>query len=111
RVFTVEGGSSLVDQYASADSEGRARLEKNSARLGRDGVAALVTVLVADPDPARQRIAAKLLGSRMNEGPVRQLLVERSREVARQDSAEVVLVDIGFEPGDDELVAPAMEMA
>jgi len=111
RVFTVENGASLVDHYALADAEGRARLERKAARLGTDGVAALVTILVADPDPVRQRVAAKLLGSRMNEGPVRQLLVERSKEVARQDSAEVVLVDIGFEPGDDELVAPAMEMA
>ncbi|HTF56310.1 MAG TPA: zf-HC2 domain-containing protein [Planctomycetota bacterium] len=111
RVFTVENGGSLVDRYAVADDAGRERIEREAARLGQDGVTALVTVLIADPVPARQRIAARLLGSRMNEDPVRRLLVERSREVARQDAAEVVLVDIGFEPGDDELVAPALEMA
>jgi anti-sigma factor RsiW len=111
RIFTVENGPSLVDRYATADAGGREQIEREAARLGHDGVAALVTVLIADPVPARQRIAARLLGSRMNEPPVRQLLVERSKEVARQDAAEVVLVDIGFEPGDDELVAPALEMA
>ena len=101
----------LLDRYATADAAERARLEESVVRLDRDELAPLALAMVADADPARRRLAARLLSPRLNDESVRQLLLDRSREQERRESDEAVLIDIGFEPGDEDLVGPALEMA
>jgi len=101
----------LLDRYATADATERARLEGSVLRLDREGLAPLALAMVADADPERRRLAARLLSPRLNDEAVRQLLLDRSREQERRESDEAVLIDIGFEPGDEDLVGPALEMA
>ncbi|HEU4338628.1 MAG TPA: zf-HC2 domain-containing protein [Planctomycetota bacterium] len=101
----------LLDRYEAADPAERERLERSVATLGRESLAPLALAMVADADPARRRYAARLLAPRLHDETVRQLILDRSREQERRDDDEPVLIDIGFEPGDEELVAPALEMA
>ncbi len=105
------GEPPLLDRYAAASPEERARLERSVDRLGRDGLASLALAMVADANPERRRMAARLLSPRLNDPSIRQLLLDRSRELERRDAEEEVLIDIGFEPGDEALVGPALEMA
>jgi hypothetical protein len=102
---------SLLDRYAAANPAERTRLEKSVATLNRDGLASLALAMVADADPERRRMAAKLLSPRLNEQPIQELLLARSRELEERDAEEEVLIDLGFEPGDEELVGPALDMA
>ncbi|HZN61266.1 MAG TPA: zf-HC2 domain-containing protein [Planctomycetota bacterium] len=105
-------GRSLLDRYAAAGPAERVRLEQSVARLDPHGVAALVAAVIADPAPERRRMAAQLLTTRLEkDDAIRKLLIDRSDELARHDGEEEVLVDIGFEPGDEALVGPALEMA
>lgn len=110
RTFPQEQAS-LLDRYAAADPAERTRLEKSVATLNRDGLASLALAMVADEDPERRRIAARLLSPRLNEQPIQELLLARSRELGERDAEEAVLIDLGFEPGDEELVGPALDMA
>jgi hypothetical protein len=113
RLFAPEPvvpSGSLLDRYAAAGPEARASLERSVATLDRDGLASLALAMVTDPDPARRQLAARLLGPRLNEDATRKLLLDQSLEEQRRDE-EAVLVDLGFEEGDEELVAPAVEMA
>jgi len=114
RSFAAPDGATapLLDRYAAASPAERERLERSVATLGRESLAPLALAMVADADPARRRYAARLLAPRLNDETVRQLILDRSREQERRDDGEeAILIDIGFEPGDEELVAPALDMA
>jgi hypothetical protein len=111
RWFSPGGERSLVDRYAAAGPDERARLERSVMTLGLEDLATLAAAMIGDLDPERRRMAAHLLSPRLGDETVRQLLLDRSREMARRDDQEAVLVDIGFEPGDEALVDPALEMA
>lgn len=114
RSFTTPEGSpaTLLDRYAAAGAAERDRLERSVASLGRESLAPLALAMVADADPARRRYAARLLAPRLHDETVRQLILDRSRDEERRDPGdEAILIDIGFEPGDEELVAPALDMA
>ena len=114
RSFTAPEGASapLLDRYASAGPAERERLERRVATMGRESLAPLALAMVADADPARRGYAARLLAPRLNDETVRQLILDRSKEQQRHEGGEEpILIDIGFEPGDEELVAPALDMA
>jgi len=113
RMFSVEARP-LIDRYAVAGPDERVRLERSVNELGLDDLAAIVAVMIGDSDPGRRRLAAQLLSPRLNDKAdvtLRRLVIDRSSEMARRDDQEAVLVDIGFEPGDEALVDPALEMA
>lgn len=101
----------LLERYAAADAAGRAALEREAARLEPDGLAFLAAAMVEDPDAAIQRAAGRLLASRADEEPVRRLLLARSAEASLADADEVLIGEIGTEPSDADMVAPALEMA
>ncbi|HKS15917.1 MAG TPA: zf-HC2 domain-containing protein [Planctomycetota bacterium] len=103
----------LLDRYAAAGPEERRRLERTVADMDPEKLAAIVAAVIADPAPDRRRLAAQLLTERLAkvDDSIRKLLLDRSEELSRHDGEESVLVDIGFEPGDEALVGPALEMA
>lgn len=101
----------LVEAYATGDAAARSRLEKEAAALGQEGVAALVGIMLADPNAERQIAAAALLKSKASDPRVRDLLVRRSEALAREDAREWTLSEIGVERSDEEMVGPALELA
>ena len=101
----------ILDRYAAASDAERKAIEKQIAAMNREALAPLAVAMVADGDPARRLMAARLLAPRLKEPDIQQLLLDRSREQEERDTQETVLIDLGFEPGDEDLVAPAIDMA
>lgn len=101
----------LLDRYAAAGPGERLLLEKSVDTLNRAALSELALAMVADRDPERRRHAARLLSPKLNDPALRRLLLDRSRELEAGDREEAVLIDLGVEPGDEELVVPALEMA
>jgi hypothetical protein len=81
--------------------------------LGPGELSPLIAAMIADPDAGRRNLAVRLLTPRLRaqDETLRRLLLDRSDELAREDTEEEILIDIGFEPGDEALVGPALEMA
>jgi hypothetical protein len=113
RWFQAEDRRPLLDRYASAGPEEQSRLEHRVMTAGPKELSPLIAAMIADPDPARRDLAIRLLTPRLRgqDETVRRLLLDRSDELARGDADEEILIGVGFEPGDEDLVAPALEMA
>jgi len=98
--------SALVDEYRTADAERQAAIEKKLQAGGADAIVQL-KALVQSGLPQRQQAAAVIL-ARYQDKSVTQWLVDYSnREPA---SPDVLLLEIGSEPSDDELVGSAFDL-
>jgi hypothetical protein len=113
RWFVTEDRRPLLDRYAVAGPGERTRLEREVMTLGPGELSPLIAAMIAETDAARRNLATRLLTPRLRaqDETLRRLLLDRSEELAREDTEEEILIDIGFEPGDEDLVGPALEMA